>query len=260
MTQFRPCIDLHQGQVKQLIGGSLTDAGARTNFVSPHEADYFAQLYQRYNLTGGHVISLGQGNQAPAQAALAAWPGGLQYGGGVTLENAAQYLNAGASHVIVTSWLFTGGDLSWSRLQQLSQTLGKDKLVVDLSCRQQDDTWWVATNRWQTVTQTEVNAANLEKLSQYCAEFLIHSADVEGLQQGIDERLVSYLGKHSPIPCTYAGGARHLEDLHKVADLSQGRLDLTIGSALDIFGGHGITLADCVAWNRQPRRNGFPIN
>ncbi len=256
MTIFRPCIDLHQGQVKQIVGGSLNDEGATTHFISPYNAAYYANLYAQHNLQGGHVIALGAGNQQSAQQALAAWPNGMQYGGGVTLDNAVAYLDAGASHVIVTSWLFVEGQLSWQRLQQLKKTVGKERLVLDLSCRQQQSTWFIATHRWQTVTRTEVTADNLQKLADYCAEFLIHSADVEGLQQGIDKPLVQLLGEHSPIPVTYAGGARHLEDLQLVEQLSQGRVDLTIGSALDIFGGKGVTLQACIAWNQT---RGLPV-
>ena len=251
MTKFRPCIDLHQGQVKQIVGGSLNDQGATTNFVSQQDAAYYAHLYACHNLQGGHVIALGTGNQTQAEQALAAWPSGMQYGGGVTLDNAQAYLTAGASHVIVTSWLFEQGQFSWQRLQQLTDAVGKQRLVLDLSCRQQQDTWFIATNRWQTITDTEINAYNLQKLAGYCDEFLIHSADVEGLQQGIDANLVQFLGEHCPIPVTYAGGARHLEDLQLVEQLSQGRVDLTIGSALDIFGGQGISLQECIAWNQS---------
>lgn len=251
MTQFRPCIDLHDGQVKQIVGGSLNDDGAKTNFVSDRDATYYASLYQQHNLTGGHVISLGGGNQEQAMAALSAWPNGLQYGGGVNADNALAYIEAGASHVIVTSWLFEGDQFSWQRLEQLKQLVGKERLVLDLSCRQRDNSWFIATNRWQTVTDTEVNADTLARLADYCDEFLIHSADVEGLQAGIDQPLVAMLGQHSPIACTYAGGARNLDDLELVKSLSNGRVDLTIGSALDIFGGNGVTLDECIAWNHE---------
>ncbi len=254
MTLFRPCIDLHAGKVKQIVGGSLTDLGAQTNFVSEQGADYYAKLYREAHLTGGHVIGLGPGNEDPAKLALGTWPKGLQYGGGITPDNAAQYLEAGASHVIVTSYLFEGGELSWQRLQSLVEVVGKHQLVIDLSCRKTQQGWNIATNRWQTVTNTVVNAENLAKLSEYCSEFLIHAADVEGLQQGIDDELVTYLGEHCPIAVTYAGGARSIEDLQRVNDLSKGRVDLTIGSALDIFGGSGISLQECISWNFQRRK------
>ncbi len=250
MTQFRPCIDLHDGQVKQIVGGSLNNQGAQTNFVSDRDATYYANLYRQHQLTGGHIISLGAGNQEQATAALAAWPGGLQYGGGVNATNALDYIQAGASHVIVTSWLFEQGEFSWERLYELNQLVGKEQLILDLSCRQKDNSWFIATDRWQTVTSTEVNADNLLRLADYCGEFLIHSADVEGLQGGIDQGLVKLLGQACTIPVTYAGGARSLHDLQLVKDLSAGKVDLTIGSALDIFGGYGITLEECINWNQ----------
>ena len=250
MTQFRPCIDLHQGQVKQIVGGSLNEQGAATNYVSPYDAVYYADLYRRHLLTGGHVIALGAGNQEQALKALATWPGGLQFGGGVNRENAAEYLEAGASHVIVTSYLFEGGQFSWSRLEQIKAETGVERLVLDLSCRRTDQGWYIATDRWQTITELAITPETLRELESHCAEFLIHAADVEGLQGGIDRDLVSLLGAHSRIPVTYAGGARSLEDLRLVSALSKGRVDLTIGSALDIFGGRGVTLSECIAWNR----------
>ncbi|MFW1676223.1 phosphoribosylformimino-5-aminoimidazole carboxamide ribotide isomerase [Pontibacter sp. JAM-7] len=251
MTRFRPCIDLHQGQVKQIVGGSLTDNGAQTNFVSSHTAAWYAELYRQHNLQGGHVIALGPGNQEQALAALTAWPQGLQFGGGVSVDNAADFLAAGASHVIVTSFLFESGEFSWPRLEAIKTITGADRLVLDLSCRRVGDGWCIATDRWQTVTSTSVTPELLIELSSHCAEFLIHAADVEGLQSGIDTDLVRLLGDASPIPVTYAGGARSLEDLAQVQQLSNGRVDLTIGSALDIFGGNGVTLDECITWNRD---------
>lgn len=251
MTLFRPCIDLHQGKVKQIVGGSLNDQGADTNFVSPYDSVYYAELYQKHGLTGGHVIALGPGNQSAVESALAAWPNGLQFGGGVTQENAASFLEKGASHVIVTSTLFENGEFSWKRLENLKREVGKDRLVLDLSCRKTQSGWNIATNRWQTVTHTAVDAQTLDELSSHCAEFLIHAADVEGLQGGIDEALVTLLGQHANIPMTYAGGARSIDDLIRVNELSAGKVDLTIGSALDIFGGQGVTLEECIQWNAQ---------
>lgn len=251
MTVFRPCIDLHQGKVKQIVGGSLNDDGADTNFVSEHDAAYYANLYRQHDLRGGHVIALGPGNKDEALKALAAWPQGLQFGGGVNNTNAAEFLEAGASHVIVTSYLFENGQFSWQRLEQLKKEAGKERLILDLSCRRTEGGWNIATDRWQTVTSTAVNAENLRELANHCGEFLIHAADVEGLQGGIDEDLVSLLGQHSTIPMTYAGGARSLEDLKRVHELSNGKVDLTIGSALDIFGGSGVTLEECLRWNQQ---------
>ncbi len=250
MTQFRPCIDLHGGAVKQIVGGSLQGDSATTNFVSDKSAGYYAQLFAEHGLRGGHVISLGAGNQAAAEQALAVWPGGLQYGGGVNLDNAKHYLASGAAQVIVTSWLFVERQFSWPRLEQLAAAIGPDKLVLDLSCRKVGDGWQIASDRWQTITDTAVSGQLLAELGGYCSEFLVHAADVEGLQQGIDSELVALLGEHSPRPATYAGGARSLDDLERVKALSGGRVDLTIGSALDIFGGSGVSLADCVAWNR----------
>lgn len=251
MTQFRPCIDIHQGQVKQIVGGSLNTQGADTNFVSEKDAAWYAKLYQQHQLTGGHVISLGAGNQEQAIQALQAWPQGLQYGGGVNLDNAESYLNAGASHIIVTSWLFENGQFSWPRLEKLKQAVGKERLVLDLSCRKVGKQWFIATDRWQTVTHTQVSASTLQELSGHCDEFLIHAADVEGLQAGIDIELVEHIGQHSNIPMTYAGGARNLDDLELVKSLSGGKVSLTIGSALDIFGGSGVSLKECIEWNKK---------
>ncbi|WP_370278091.1 phosphoribosylformimino-5-aminoimidazole carboxamide ribotide isomerase [Pontibacterium sp.] len=251
MTQFRPCIDLHQGQVKQIVGGSLNDQGADTNYVSPYDSTHYATLYRQHNLTGGHVIALGPGNKEQALKALAAWPQGLQFGGGVNADNAEEFLEAGASHVIVTSYLFEGGQFSWERLEEIKAVAGADRLVLDLSCRRTENGWNIATDRWQTVTETAVDAKTLAALSEHCAEFLIHAADVEGLQAGIDQDLVRALGESCPIPVTYAGGARSLEDLKLVDQLSAGKVDLTIGSALDIFGGSGVTLEECINWNNR---------
>lgn len=251
MTIFRPCIDLHQGQVKQIVGGSLNEKGAETNFVSEYDSAYYADLYRQYDLQGGHVIALGPGNQTAALNALKTWRNGLQFGGGVNAENAASYIEAGASHVIVTSYLFENGQFSWQRLDAVKQAVGAERLVLDLSCRKVADGWAIATDRWQTVTQTPVNEDILQTLSGHCSEFLIHAADVEGLQAGIDEPLVRLLGAHCTIPVTYAGGARSIDDLKRVDALSNGNVDLTIGSALDIFGGNGVTLKECIDWNRD---------
>ena len=254
MTKFRPCIDLHHGIVKQIVGGTLGegDVGLKTNFESQHPAEYYAARYREDGLTGGHVIQLGPGNREAALSALAAYPDGLQLGGGVTVENAVEWLEAGASHVIVTSWLFDSeGHFQVKRLKQLSQLVGPERLVVDLSCRREDSGWTVAMNRWQTLTDLSVTGSVLATLAEYCDEFLIHAADVEGKCEGIDGELVEFLGKNSPIPVTYAGGARDIKDLASVDQLSAGRVDLTIGSALDLFGGHCIRYADCLKWNSQ---------
>jgi phosphoribosylformimino-5-aminoimidazole carboxamide ribotide isomerase len=255
MTAFRPCIDLHQGKVKQIVGGTLSDSGEglRTNFVSEHDAAWFADLYRKDGLRGGHIIMLGSGNAPEALSALRAWPGGMQVGGGLDDTNILPYLDAGASHVIITSWLFPDGGLSLERLARLSGLAGKERLVVDLSCRRKGDGWFVATNRWQTVTEARIEESLLAGLAGYCDEFLIHAADVEGRQQGMDWELIDLLGRISPIPTTYAGGARDLSDLDRLDRESRGRLDLSIGSALDIFGGKLVRYEDCAAWNRSRR-------
>jgi len=249
---FRPCIDLHDGKVKQIVGGSLRDDSAdlRTNFVAEQPPAWFAGLYRRDGLTGGHVIKLGPGNDDAAREALAAWPGGLQIGGGIQLDNARQWLDAGASHVIVTSWVFREGRIDFDRIDALVDAIGRERLVLDLSCRVRDGRYWVVTDRWQKFTDFELNAENLERLAGFCDEFLIHAADVEGLCQGIDLRLVERLAAWSPIECTYAGGAKSIDDLRRVTETGKGRIHLTIGSALDIFGGTGVKYEDVVAFNR----------
>jgi phosphoribosylformimino-5-aminoimidazole carboxamide ribotide isomerase len=250
---FRPCIDLHDGKVKQIVGGTLGEAGLRTNFVSEKPAAWFADRYKQDGLYGGHVIRLGPGNDDEARSALAAFPGGLQIGGGITGQNAREWIEAGASHVIVTSWIFQDGGVEWQRLEALVQAIGKERLVVDLSCRRRGGQAFVVTDRWQKFTDLAITAETLGRFSRSCAEFLVHAVDVEGLCQGIDRELVAQLGQESPLPVTYAGGANALSDLEEVARLGQGRVDLTIGSALDIFGGRGVRYADCVAFNRRPK-------
>lgn len=253
MTRFRPCIDLHEGRVKQIVGGTLTDGpqGPQTNFVSAEPAAWYAALYRKDGLPGGHVIMLGPGNDEEARSALAAYPGGLQIGGGIHPGNAPAWLAAGASHVIVTSYLFEGAEFRLDKLRDLSALTGPGRLVVDLSCRRRDASWFVATNRWQTVTSYELTPAHLSAIAPYCAELLVHAADVEGRCQGVDLDLVQFLGSWGEIPITYAGGARSLEDLQAVEEWSRGRVDLTIGSALDLFGGSGVSYHDCLVWNRR---------
>lgn len=250
---FRPCIDLHEGKVKQIVGGTLGAGPGRlqTNFVSDRPAAWYAGLYRRDSLKGGHVIMLGPGNDSEARAALQAYPDGLQIGGGVNLGNAHAWLDAGASHVIVTSWVFRGGQVDWERLSQLVGAIGKQRLVLDLSCRLRGEGYFVVTDRWQKFTDLAINRESLEKLAAWCAEFLIHAVDVEGLCRGVDQELVSNLGLWSPIPTTYAGGASSLADLETVTRLGQGKIDLTIGSALDIFGGTGVRYKDAVAFNHR---------
>ncbi|KAH8910194.1 Phosphoribosylformimino-5-aminoimidazole carboxamide ribotide isomerase [Coniochaeta sp. PMI_546] len=256
MTRFRPCIDLHAGQVKQIVGGTLdsTTSELKTNFVSSHGAAYFAKLYRDNGLTGAHVIMLGPGNTEAAREALAAWPGGLQVGGGITDANAREWIEAGAEKVIITSYLFPEGRFSQERLDAVLAALDgdKSKLVIDLSCRRKgEDSWFVAMNKWQTITDMEVNQESILRLEPYCSEFLIHAADNEGLQRGVDEKLVQRLAEWCSIPVTYAGGGRNLDDLETVKRLSGGKVDLTIGSALDCFGGNGVKLEECVEWNRR---------
>jgi phosphoribosylformimino-5-aminoimidazole carboxamide ribotide isomerase len=250
---FRPCIDLHEGKVKQIVGSTLGDepGGLQTNFVSERPAAWYAALYMRDALKGGHVIMLGPGNEDEARAALHAYPGGLQIGGGVNLDKARHWLDAGASHVIVTSWVFRGGQVDWERLAQLVAATGKARLVLDLSCRRRGDDYFVVTDRWQKYTDVAINPENLARLAGSCVEFLIHAVDVEGQCRGIDRELVERLARWSPIPATYAGGANSLADLEAVTQIGQGRIDLTIGSALDIFGGSGVRYEDVVAFNRR---------
>ncbi len=249
---FRPCIDLRNGKVVQIVGGTLTDSGAgtRTNFESDRPSAWFARRYRSDGLVGGHVIALGPGNDAAAREALEAYPGGLQYGGGVTAANARSWLDAGASHVIVTSWVFRDGRLDTGRLRELVGIVGRDRLVLDLSCRRRGDDYFVVTDRWQNFTDLRVEPTTLQELASSCAEFLVHAVDVEGLCRGVDRDLVARLAEGAPIPTTYAGGARSMRDLEDVTALGKGRIDLTIGSALDLFGGTGVRYEDCVAFNR----------
>ncbi|RDW78406.1 phosphoribosylformimino-5-aminoimidazole carboxamide ribotide isomerase [Coleophoma crateriformis] len=255
MTKFRPCIDLHSGQVKQIVGGTLTTAAAdlKTNYVSKLPAGHFAKLYKENGLEGAHVIMLGPGNEEAAREALSEWKGGLQIGGGITDQNAKQWIEWGAEKVIITSFLFPSGKFSQERLGAVLAALGgdKSKLVIDLSCRKKDNTWFVAMNKWQTLTDMEVDEKSIKSLEPYCSEFLIHAADNEGLQKGIDEQLVQKLAEWCSIPVTYAGGGRNLQDLDHVKTLSEGRVDLTIGSALDVFGGSGVTFEECCQWNKK---------
>ncbi len=252
---FRPCIDLRNGQVVQIVGGSLTDSGAevKTNFVSEQPPRWFAELYRRDQLAGGHVIALGPGNEAAAREALAAWPGGLQYGGGVNADNAVAWLEAGASHVIVTSWVFRDGRLEWERLEEVVRRIGRERLVLDLSCRRRGDDYYVVTDRWQKFTDLRLCGDTFAALARHCAEFLVHAVDVEGLCRGIDAELVAKLADWSRLPATYAGGAKSLEDLETVQEVGKGRIDLTIGSALDIFGGSGVRYAEAVDFNNRRR-------
>ncbi|MFT5320339.1 MAG: phosphoribosylformimino-5-aminoimidazole carboxamide ribotide isomerase [Pseudohongiellaceae bacterium] len=251
--KFRPCIDLHNGKVVQIVGGSLQDdnnEALETNFVSSKSPAEFASLYAGDGLTGGHVISLGAGNKNAALEALTAFPDGMHYGGGVNPDNAGEFLDAGASHVIVTSWIFDQNKLDLQKLSELSRRVGKQRLVLDLSCRLRGNDFFVVSNRWQTFTDEKVDASLLSKLSEYCVEYLVHGVDVEGKSQGIQEDLIRILGKHSPLPVTYAGGVSKLSDLDLVNDIGDNKVDLTIGSALDIFGGE-IPYEKVIEWSKK---------
>jgi len=260
--KFRPCIDLHRGQVKQIVGSTFSDDDPQriaTNFSSDRPASWFGGLYRRDGLPGGHVIMLGPGNEEAAAAALAAFPGGLQVGGGITDANALSWLERGASHVIVTSWVFREGRVDEERLARLAGLTGRERLVLDLSCRRRDGRFWVVTDRWQKFTDVEINGKNLDRLAGFCDEFLIHAADVEGLCQGVEEELVRLLGRWDGIPLTYAGGICSREDIDLIGRRGAGRLDFTVGSALDIFGGTGISYEEVLDLHRTlnpPARGG----
>ena len=244
--RFRPCIDIHNGKVKQIVGGSLRDSGdeARENYISSQGAEYFAQLYKEDGLKGGHVILLNPpssdyfgATKRQALAALEAYPGGLQIGGGITAENAEEYLEAGASHVIVTSYVFLDGEVRLDRMEKLKNTVGRERVVIDLSCRKKDGDYYIVTNRWQTFTQVRLTREIMDEIADYCDEFLVHGVDVEGQAAGVDEELARLLLAHKKRRVTYAGGIGSPEDLVRFEKLTEGKVDFTIGSALDLFGG-----------------------
>ena len=244
--EFRPCIDIHNGKVKQLVGGSLTDESdfARENFVSEMGAADYAALYREKGLRGGHVILLNpidspyyELDLAQAKGALSAWPGALQIGGGICADNAASFLQMGASHVIVTSYVFVDGVIRYDRLDKLLQAVGSEHLVLDLSCRKKENTYYVVTDRWQKFTKQPLDRELLQKLSSYCDEFLVHAVNVEGTGTGVDEELISILAQETDIMMTYAGGIGSMEDIDKIRILGEGRVNFTVGSALDLFGG-----------------------
>lgn len=244
--RFRPCIDIHDGKVKQIVGGSLSDeSGARENFVSETGGGFFGKLYREHDLRGGHIILLNKSGTSEYEAtkrqaisALAAFPGGMQIGGGITAQNASEFIDYGASHVIVTSYIFTEGKLDVDKLNELVSAVGNRRIVLDLSCRYRDNNYYVVTDRWQTFTDVCVDAKMMNELSKYCDEFLIHGVDVEGMRQGIDERLLELLSKVTDIPITYAGGVKDMSDIDIIDRIGKGNIDFTIGSALDIFGGN----------------------
>lgn len=251
--QFRPCIDIHNGKVKQIVGSTLNDDNPdalQTNFTAKHPSSWFADLYRHDNLTGGHIIKLGPGNDVAAKEALAAWPGGMQIGGGITADNGGEWLDHGASHVIVTSYVFSEGQIDHSRLQKLVQAVGKERLVLDLSCRRKGDDYYIVTDRWQNFTDVIISPAVLEAFAKLCDEFLVHAADVEGQCSGIETELVCRLAQWSPLPVTYAGGVQNIQDMELIRDLGENRLHATVGSALDIFGGSTMTYDEVVAFHR----------
>ncbi len=246
--RFRPCIDLHQGQVKQIVGSSLRDDQTpETHFVAEHSSAHFATRYRRDQLPGGHVIMLGPNNEQAAAEALAAFPGGLQLGGGINDKNAARWLDAGACQIIVTSFVFRDGRLNRKNLRRLVDVAGRENIVLDLSCGLIGDRYVVLTDRWQRATDFEISRDHLMELADSCAEFLIHATAVEGKQQGIDSELVALLGEIAPLPTTYAGGVHSQRDIDEIERLGQGKLDFTVGSALDIFGGSALCYEDMVA-------------
>lgn len=243
---FRPCIDIHNGKVKQIVGGSLRDAGdqADENFVSDMDASDFAKMYREKGLRGGHVILLNAvdseyyaADLRQAEAALREYPGGLQVGGGITDANARSFLAAGASHVIVTSYVFSDGRIHFDRLERLSRLVGREHLVLDLSCRKRDGAYYIVTNRWQKFTEEVLDEELMQRLASYCDEFLVHGVSVEGTGSGIDTELVELLATHTEVPVTYAGGIGSYADLERLRSISGGRMNYTVGSALDLFGG-----------------------
>ena len=244
--KFRPCIDIHNGKVKQIVGGSLKDLGdqAEENFISEKDAAFYAHCYQKDGLTGGHVILLNpktspyyEETKRQALLALSQARGTLQVGGGITAENAREYLDAGASHVIVTSYVFRNGDISFENLNRMMDAVGKKRLVLDLSCRKKDGKYYIVTDRWQTYTRVALSGEILTMLSSFCDEFLIHGVDVEGKRSGIEQELIGLLGRWNRIPITYAGGIRSLEDIEQIREAGQNKIHVTVGSALDLYGG-----------------------
>ena len=245
--EYRPCIDIHNGKVKQIVGGTLEDEedSAQENFVSKRNADFFAEFYAKDGLKGGHIILLNkqdspyyEATKEQAILALKTYPGGMQVGGGIRPDNAAEFLEAGASHVIVTSYVFSDGMVDYAHLSEMRDAVGKDHLVLDISCRRKDEDYYIVTDRWQTFTKEKITTELLDRLAEYCDEFLVHGADVEGMASGIEENLVRLLGEWHKIPITYAGGIADYNDIEQIKELSGGNLNITIGTALDLFGGH----------------------
>ncbi|KAL7137370.1 hypothetical protein ABFS83_10G087000 [Erythranthe nasuta] len=256
-VKFRPCIDIHKGKVKQIVGSTLQDSkegvsSLITNYESDKSAAEYAKMYKQDDLTGGHVIMLGDDplSKAAAIEALHEFPGGLQVGGGINSTNAMSYIDEGASHVIVTSYVFNDGRVNLERLKELANTVGKNRLVLDLSCRKKGDGYAVVTDRWQKFSDVYLDQEVLLLFATFADEFLVHGVDVEGKKLGIDEELVTLLGMLSPIPVTYAGGVTDKDDLERIKMAGRGRVDVTVGSALDIFGGN-LSYKDVVSWHFQ---------
>lgn len=243
--EFRPCIDIHDGKVKQIVGGSLKDSGATVNFESEQDGGYYAALYKEHHLKGGHIILLNpaasdyyEADRLQAFRALSSYPGGFQIGGGITADNASEYIQKGASHVIVTSFVFKDGKVNYDNIHKLVDAVGKEHIVLDLSCRRKDNDYYIVTDRWQKFTDVTITHQTLDELSDYCDEFLIHAADVEGRCQGIETGLIRILDSwNGTTVITYAGGVGSYEDLQSLKELSHNKINVTIGSALDLFGG-----------------------
>lgn len=237
--EFRPCIDIHNGKVKQIVGSTLTDSANSpdVNFESSQTSSFYSELYKKDKLKGGHIIKLGPNNDSAALDALKVWPDGLQIGGGITSDNALTYLNAGASHVIVTSHVFKDGKINYQNLEKLVAVTGKDRLVLDLSCKEKDGEYYIVTDRWQNWTEVTIREDSLKLLGSYCAELLVHAASVEGKMMGPDLKLVKILAEYSTVPVTYAGGVTTMKDLENIKKYGADKVHVTVGSALDLFGG-----------------------
>lgn len=246
---FRPCIDIHNGQVKQIVGSSLRDKGdkATENFVATNDASFYARLYKEHNLKGAHVIMLNskdseyyEATKAQALLALSEYKDSLQVGGGIDDKNAKFFIDNGASHVIVTSFAFKDGRIQYENLAALVKAVGKEHIVLDLSAGKKDGEYVIVTDRWQKYSEVNITINLFTQLSSYCDEFLVHGIDTEGLKKGPDMELIKILSDVSgkiATPITYAGGIANTNHIKMIEELSEGKLNYTIGSALDIFGG-----------------------